>query len=131
MLKNDLYTSAVSAERFSYSPYSDFPVGAAIRTFSGSIYVGCNVENAAYPEGLCAEASAIAHMVSSGETQISEICIYSSKKAGLVPCGGCRQKISEFSTPDTLIHLSDSTGIVETLSLSDLLPHFFGGDDLV
>jgi len=86
-------------------PYSHFQVGAAILTKSGKFYSGCNVENAAYPEGTCAEAGAIASMVLDGETQIKDIYVIGHGDALVTPCGGCRQKIREFSSADTMIHI--------------------------
>ena len=131
MSKDILYKSAVDAATRAYAPYSNFNVGAAILTSSGNIYTGCNVENAAYPQGLCAEASAIAKMIDAGDKEISQVCVHASEQSDVAPCGGCRQKLSEFSTPATLIHLSDNNGITTTWKLSDLLPSSFGGDDLV
>ncbi len=109
----------------SHSPYSKFPVGAAIRTPNGTIYAGCNVENASYPEGWCAETSAIGQMVSAGEKKISEILVLAEKKTKATPCGGCRQRISEFGDANTPVHLCDNNGIVETLTLAELLPASF------
>ena len=125
----DLFDAAKKAMANSHSPYSGFPVGAAIRTPSGAVYAGCNIENAAYPEGWCAETSAISHMVTSGEKRISEILVMAEKMVRATPCGGCRQRISEFATADTVIHLCDANGIVETHSVSELLPHGFDLDN--
>ena len=93
-----------------HAPYSKFKVGAAIRSASGKIFVGCNVENVAYPEGTCAEAGAIAAMVAGGETSIEEICIVAESPVPVSPCGGCRQKIAEFSQPDTLRSIAGLDG---------------------
>ena len=82
-----------------YAPYSRFKVGAAIRAASGQVYVGCNVENVAYPEGTCAEAGAIAAMVAAGETQLVEVCVIADSPDPVPPCGGCRQKLAEFDDP--------------------------------
>lgn len=127
--KTDLYEAAKAAMRNAYAPYSDFPVGAAVRAPSGKIYAGCNVENASYPEGWCAETSAIAQMVSAGERTIVEIAVVAERAARVPPCGGCRQRIKEFGDADTPIHLCDDHGIVETFTLGDLLPHGFGFDE--
>lgn len=125
---SDLFQAAKAAMANSHSPYSKFPVGAAIRTASGKIHAGCNIENAAYPEGWCAETSAIAHMVTAGENQIAEILVMAKNENKVTPCGGCRQRIAEFAAPDTPVHLCDDKGVVETLTLAQLLPASFGLD---
>ena len=84
-----------------------------------------NIENASYPEGWCAETSAIAHMVMAGERRIAEVAVVAEKMPRITPCGGCRQRLNEFGTADTLVHLCDATGIVETVTLGDLLPKAF------
>lgn len=109
----------------SHSPYSNFPVGAAIRATSGKIYAGCNIENASFPEGWCAETSAISHMIVGGDKEISEILVLSQKMEKITPCGGCRQRISEFAKSDTPVHLCDDNGVVETITIGDLLPKSF------
>jgi len=114
-----------------YAPYSNFSVGTAIRTTSGQIVSGCNVENAAYPAGTCAEAGAIAAMVAAGETKISDIAIVGVKSNPCYPCGACRQRIFEFSDAATRVHLRDgATGEAITHSIDALLPHAFGPRDL-
>lgn len=129
-MHDDLFKAANEAMAKCHAPYSEFPVGAAIRTPSGAIYAGCNIENASYPEGWCAETSAISHMVMGGEKEIGEILVVAEKKAKASPCGGCRQRISEFARPDTKVHLCDKTGVVETLTMAQLLPASFGVEDL-
>ena len=94
-----LFEQACEVRLNAHAPYSGFKVGAALRVSSGKTFVGCNVENAAYPEGTCAEAGAIAAMVAAGESQIEEIFIVAGGSEPISPCGGCRQKISEFSRP--------------------------------
>lgn len=121
-----LFEAAAAAMRRAYAPYSRFAVGAALLTPDGAVHAGCNVENAAYPEGWCAETSAIAHMVAAGETRIAEIAVVAERMARITPCGGCRQRLKEFGTPDTLVHLCDGGGVVETVRLGDLLPLAFG-----
>ncbi|MFD0916796.1 cytidine deaminase [Pseudahrensia aquimaris] len=121
----DLFNAAKAAMANTYSPYSKFPVGAAIRSASGVIYAGCNIENASFPEGWCAETSAIAHMVTAGEREISEILVMAEKADRATPCGGCRQRIAEFAKGDTPVHLCDSQGVVETLTIAELLPASF------
>ncbi|MGB0356514.1 MAG: cytidine deaminase, partial [Opitutales bacterium] len=95
---SELFEKARAVREHAYAPYSQFKVGAAIRSASGKIFIGCNVENAAYPEGVCAEAGAISAMIAGGETKISEICIVADTSQPIAPCGGCRQKLAEFST---------------------------------
>jgi cytidine deaminase len=121
----DLHKLAVAAARKAHAPYSAFPVGAALRTEDGRIYSGCNVENAAYPLGLCAEATAIAHMVMDGGGKIAEIAVFAPNMAGVTPCGGCRQRIAEFGRAATRVHLGDDRGVTETVTLGELLPKSF------
>ena len=123
-----LFEAARTAMQNAYAPYSKFPVGAAILTDSGKVFAGANMENASYPEGWCAEVSAIAHMVMAGERRIKEVAVIAEKMPRITPCGGCRQRLKEFGTADTLVHLCDDTGIVETVTLGDLLPKAFGLD---
>ena len=124
--KGALFKAAREAMRHAHAPYSnDFRVGAAILGGSGEIFGGCNVENASFPEGWCAETSAIAAMVTAGERRIAEIAVVAERMPRITPCGGCRQRISEFATPDTLVHLCDETGVVETVTIADLLPKAF------
>ena len=120
-----LFKAARAAMQNAYAPYSKFPVGAAILTDGGKIFAGANMENASYPEGWCAEVSAIAHMVMGGERRIKEVAVIAEKMPRITPCGGCRQRLKEFGTSDTLVHLCDATGVVETVKLGDLLPKAF------
>jgi cytidine deaminase len=120
-----LFEAARDVMRMAHAPYSDFPVGAAILTDTGAIYAGCNVENASYPEGWCAETSAIAHMVAAGERKIREVAVVAEKMPSATPCGGCRQRLAEFGSGDTLVHLCDASGVVETVTLGALLPRSF------
>ncbi|EAQ65806.1 hypothetical protein MED121_09578 [Marinomonas sp. MED121] len=113
-----------------YVPYSEFKVGAVIETLNGKVYSGCNVENAAYPEGTCAEAGAISAMVLDGEQKIDNIYVLGNGEQLVTPCGGCRQKIREFSTPDTQIHICGPEGVRKTLSMEELLPFSFGPENL-
>jgi cytidine deaminase len=121
----DLFEAACAAMQKAYAPYSKFPVGVAIRTDTGAVFTGCNIENASYPEGWCAETSAIAHMVMAGERKIAEVAVVAEKMARITPCGGCRQRLREFGTAETLVHLCDPSGVVETVKLGDLLPKAF------
>lgn len=126
----ELFELAKDAMNKAYVPYSKFPVGAAIVTAAGKIYSGCNVENAAYPEGTCAEAGAIASMVLGGDTQIKDIYVIGKGDELVTPCGGCRQKIREFSSVDTMIHICGAEGVRKSLTMNELLPFSFGPENL-
>ena len=121
----DLFEAARAAMARAHVPYSQFPVGAAIRTDTGAVFSGCNIENASYPEGWCAETSAIAHMVMAGERRIAEVAVIATKMPRVTPCGGCRQRLREFGSAATRVHLCDNDGVVETVTLGDLLPKAF------
>lgn len=126
-----LFDAASLARANAYAPYSRFPVGAAILAEDGRIFAGCNVENASYPIGTCAEAGAIAAMVASGVTRIAAILILGGEgAAGLAPCGACRQRIVEFAAPGALVHCAGPDGPGRTIAVADLLPHAFLADDL-
>lgn len=114
-----------------YVPYSNYPVGALIVTNKGNTYSGCNVENASYPLGNCAESSAIASMVLAGEKNIKMIYVMSQNDQGGCPCGGCRQRIREFSDIDTQVILCSPSGVQQRLLLADLLPNSFGPEHLL
>ena len=116
---------AVDVMKNAYVPYSKFRVGVAILSINNKSYCGCNVENAAYPQGLCAEAGAISSMISSGCLLIAEVVVVSEGDQLIVPCGGCRQKMLEFSNSQTRIHLATPTEIKKTLSIEELLPFSF------
>lgn len=116
---------ALHAQRNAYSPYSGFTVGAAIMTDQDNAYSGCNVENAAYPLGQCAEATAIGNMIVNGDTRIRTIVIASPNDDFCYPCGGCRQKIAEFADADTEVVLLNQGGETETTTIQALLPHTF------
>jgi len=126
----DLVEAATAAMAKAYAPYSNFPVGAAVRGASGSVYAGCNVENAAYPQGCCAEASAISAMVMGGETRIVEAAVAGKGEALVTPCGGCRQRLREFAADDLVIHICGPEGLRRTVTLGELLPLSFGPDNL-
>lgn len=125
-----LFEAAKDAMSNAYAPYSGFPVGAAVRAESGRIYSGCNVENAAYPQGWCAEQSALSAMIQAGETRIKEIAVIGGGDALCTPCGGCRQKIREFAGPDTPIHIFGPDGHRASFTLDQLLPESFGPENL-
>ena len=124
----ELLAAAQEIHLRAYCPYSHYRVGAAIRTSSGAVVVGCNVENAAYPLGSCAEAGAIAAMVASGERAIVEIVVVTDGDEPGTPCGGCRQRIREFAEPDAAVHSVGAQGATWSTTLAELLPHSFGPD---
>ena len=126
----ELFAAGKAAQANAYAPYSRFKVGAALRTQSGAVYAGCNVENAAYPQGSCAEAGAIAAMALAGERLIAEILVIGDGEALCTPCGGCRQRIREFADPSTQIHIAGPEGVRAKFTLSELLPESFGPDHL-
>ena len=128
-MKNEILQMADNCRLNAYAPYSKFKVGAALLTASGKIYGGCNVENASYPCGTCAEAGAIAAMVANGETEIAEILIVADTES-VLPCGNCLQKIAEFGSEKTLIHSADIKGNIQTYTLKQLLPHNFKAGDI-
>ena len=113
-----------------YVPYSNYPVGALVVTDKGNSYSGCNVENASYPLGNCAEASAIASMVIGGEKKIKTIYVMTKNDEGGIPCGGCRQRIREFSDENTQIIMCSPDGVQQRINLSELLPNSFGPEHL-
>ena len=121
-----LFAAAKAARQGAYAPYSRFSVGAAIRAPSGAIYCGCNVENAAYPQGSCAEAGAIAAMALAGERKIVEIVVVGDGEDLCTPCGGCRQRIREFADAATRVHVAGPEGVRASFGLEELLPHSFG-----
>jgi cytidine deaminase len=128
--QQELFDAAMAAMANAHAPYSKFPVGAALRTASGSVYSGCNVENAAYPQGWCAEASAIAAMVTAGEREIVEVLTVCHGDLVGTCCGGCRQKLREFAALDVPVFACGPDGIRATFTLGDLLPHSFGPEHL-
>lgn len=120
-----LKTAARQVREHAYAPYSGFQVGAAILTKKGNIYVGCNVENAAYPEGTCAEAGAIAAMCAAGERAIAEVYVIADCPKPVPPCGGCRQKLAEFAAANVPVTMATIDGLAETVTVGDLLPGAF------
>jgi cytidine deaminase len=113
-----------------HAPYSRFRVGACLRTAGGRLHAGCNVENAAYPVGQCAEATAIGAMVAAGDREIVEIVVLTEATQLCAPCGRCRQQLAEFARPDVRIHLCGPEGVRHTTTLGQLLPLPFGPDTL-
>ncbi len=123
-----LIDAARAVRENAHAPYSKFKVGAALTAASGATYVGCNVENVAYPEGTCAEAGAIAAMVAGGDTQITAITVIADSPQPVSPCGGCRQKIAEFADGDVTVTLATIDGTVLETTISTLLPGSFDAD---
>jgi len=126
-----LFAAAVKAMGQAYAPYSKFLVGAAVLDAQGRIHAGCNVENAAYPQGVCAEGGALSAMVLAGGTEVRAVLVVGQGEGLVTPCGGCRQKIREFAAPDTPILIADPQQVRATFTLDQLLPHSFGPDHLV
>jgi cytidine deaminase len=122
----ELFAAAKAAQANAYAPYSRFKVGAALRSAEGALYSGCNVENAAYPQGACAEAGAISAMALAGDRRIAEILVIGDGEGLCTPCGGCRQRIREFSDEGATIHVAGPEGVRATFTLNELLPHSFG-----
>jgi homotetrameric cytidine deaminase len=126
----DLVAAARAVMARAYAPYSGYHVGAALRADDGSIHVGANVENAAYPQGSCAEAAAISAMVAAGRTRIVEAAVIGSGDTPCVPCGGCRQRLREFMPLDATVHLLAEGGARDRATLEALLPRSFGPEYL-
>lgn len=130
-MRDSLITAAMEARVRAHAPYSKFYVGAAMRDEKGHIHSGCNIENAAYPQGWCAECSAIAHLVMAGGKAITEIAVLGNGYELCTPCGGCRQKIREFAKGDVKIHCCTEDGdVIRTFTLDELLPASFGPENL-
>ncbi|MCJ2139222.1 cytidine deaminase [Methylobacterium sp. E-066] len=125
-----LFEAARAVRERAHAPYSRFRVGAAVRDERGAIHAGCNVENAAYPVGTCAEAGAIAAMIAGGGRRIAEILVCGDGAGLVTPCGACRQRIREFAGPDTPIHAAGPERVAKTFTLAELLPESFGPETL-
>ncbi len=129
-MSHDLYLAAKAAMAKCYAPYSKFPVGAAIRTEDGRVFTGANIEVASYPEGWCAETTALGHYIMGGGGRIVEVAVIAERMARVTPCGGCRQRLAEFTRPDTKVYLCDDGGVAQTTTMAELLPFGFRGDIL-
>jgi cytidine deaminase len=126
-----LIKAAITARDKAYAPYSNFKVGAAVLDETGEVHTGQNVENAAYPNGICAETAAIAMMVQQGGTRIVKIAVSGGSGDMLcTPCGGCRQRIREFANAGTPVIIADNTQLKARFTLDELLPHSFGPENL-
>ncbi|NJM29381.1 MAG: cytidine deaminase [Rhizobiales bacterium] len=130
-MSRDLIEAALAARKHAHAPYSKFYVGSAMRDETGRIHAGCNVENAAYPQGWCAECSAIAALVVSGAKRITEVAVVGNGETLCTPCGGCRQKIREFASDDVAVHCYGESGkLIRSFTLGELLPASFGPENL-
>lgn len=125
-----LFQKASAARLNAYAPYSNFLVGSCIETENGKLFAACNVENASYGVAICAESSAVTAMVAAGERVIKQIAIVVEGPGVSACCGACRQRINEFSTPNTLVHLCDLKGTKQTYKFHELFPQPFGPKDL-
>ena len=125
-----LLQAARAAQLAAYAPYSKFHVGAAVLDEQGRVHAGCNVENAAYPQGVCAEAGALSAMVLAGGTQVRAVVVVGDGAGLVTPCGGCRQKLREFAAPDTPILVADRAQLRARFTLAQLLPESFGPEHL-
>ena len=130
-MSRELIEAAKQARLKAHAPYSKFFVGAAVRDEQGRVFAGCNVENAAYPQGWCAEPSAIAALVLAGGKRITEVAVMGNGDQLCTPCGGCRQKLREFAQDDLRIHCCTADGVlIRTFTLGELLPFSFGPENL-
>lgn len=129
-MNSKLLDAAKAAMGRAYAPYSRFAVGVAILAENGEVYAGCNVENASFPEGWCAETSALGAMVTSGATRIREVVVMAGAPQLTTPCGGCRQRLAEFGEADTPVHICGPEGLRKTFRLGDLLPAAFDKEHL-
>jgi cytidine deaminase len=125
-----LLAAARAVRERAHAPYSRFKVGAALLDEVGRIHAGCNVENSAYPQGLCAEAGAIAAMVAAGGKRIVSVVVVGEGAQPCTPCGGCRQKLREFTRDDTPVIVADLQQVRGRFTLGELLPHGFGPEHL-
>lgn len=121
----EMLQRARDAREAAYAPYSGYRVGVCIEGESGRFYAGCNVENASYPEGSCAETGAIAALVAAGERRILRLLLLADGERLCTPCGGCRQRLAEFAEPDLPVLIYGEEGLRATLTLGELLPHAF------
>ena len=125
-----LMEKARAVRENAHAPYSNFKVGAAVETANGTVYVGCNVENVAYPEGTCAEAGAIAAMVAAGEREVVAVAVIADSPDPVPPCGGCRQKLAEFAKSNVPVTLGTTDGTVLETTVGELLPGQFTADHM-
>ena len=125
-----MFKAAKNVRKKAHVPYSKFKVGAALLTENNKIIIGCNVENAAYPQSQCAEATAVGNLVSQGYKSIKEVLVVGSGKLLCSPCGACRQRIREFASLKTPVHICNINGHLKTSTLGELLPDSFGPQNI-
>ena len=125
-----MLAASLAARAHSHSPYSGYAVGAAVLDEQGRIHSGANIENAAYPQGCCAEATALGAMVMAGGRQAQAVLVTGPGPDVITPCGGCRQKLREFAAPGLLVIAGDPDGIKQQWPLEELLPFSFGPEHL-
>ena len=123
--KKLLFSNAKSVFSNAYAPYSRFNVSVSLLGRNAVVYTGVNVENSAFPQGMCAEAAAIGKMVTDGCTEICEILVLADTKKPTTPCGGCRQRLMEFSKANTPVYLCNLQGFLEETTIGLLLPGAF------
>lgn len=129
-MEHDLRDKARDAMKQSYAPYSHFNVGSCILADDDNYYAGCNVENASYSLTFCAEGNALCHMISAGAKKIKAIAVVCSGTTFCPPCGACRQRILEFSLPETRIYLFKNDGQMRSFTIEEMIPHSFGAATL-
>ena len=124
-MRDEMLKAALKAREQAHAPYSGFKVGACLRSGDGRLFSGCKVENIAYPQGQCAEAGAIGAMVAAGARSIAEVLVVADGDLLCTPCGGCRQRLSEFADPDVVVHIAGLAGPRASFTVGELLPHAF------
>ncbi|MFD1030754.1 cytidine deaminase [Metaplanococcus flavidus] len=130
MEKKQLLEQAIAARGNAYVPYSKFPVGAALLTADGKVYLGCNIENAGYSMTNCAERTAMFKAVSEGDRKFVALAVSADTEGPVSPCGACRQVLAEFCAPDMPVYLTNLKGDVQDTTISELLPGAFSTEDL-
>lgn len=130
MDKETLLQQSIDIRSKAYVPYSNFPVGAALLTKNGKVYLGCNIENAAFPVTCCAERVAIFKAISEGETEFDQLAVSADTERPVPPCGSCRQVMSEFFDKDTMIHATNLHGDVKSMTMEEILPFSFESNDM-
>ncbi|MDH4060090.1 MAG: cytidine deaminase [Aquincola sp.] len=128
--ESELLAAARAVREHAHAPYSRFKVGAALLDEQGRIHAGCNVENAAYPQGTCAEAGAVAALVAAGGSRVMAAVVVGEGPRLVTPCGGCRQKLREFATEDATVVVADLNAVRARFTLGELLPSSFGPEHL-
>ncbi len=122
---DEMIRLAEAARDNAHAPYSGFRVGVCLRSADGRLFAGCNVENASYPEGICAETSAIGALVAAGAREIAEVLVLAEGERLCTPCGGCRQRLAEFADGGTPVHIAGPEGLRRSFTLGELLPEAF------